>query len=85
MARHGWKSLASFHGATWEAWIAGLCNEIELSFVTDPYRVEVVLEFDERGTFHSGDSVHTFLPDHAAGQHDLTGTVDGWIRGVLGH
>ncbi|MFF4381702.1 sporulation protein [Kitasatospora sp. NPDC001547] len=61
------------------------CNEIELSFVTDPHRVEVVLEFDKRGMFHGGDSVRTFLLDHAAGQHDLTGTVDGWIRGVLGH
>ncbi|MFD5433258.1 sporulation protein [Kitasatospora sp. NPDC127067] len=61
------------------------CNEIELSFVTDPHRVEVVLEFDKRGMFHSGDSVRTFLLDHAAGNHDLTGTVDGWIRDVLGH
>ncbi|MFJ1756319.1 sporulation protein [Kitasatospora sp. NPDC088134] len=61
------------------------CHEVELSFVTDPHRVEVVLEFDKRGLFHGGDSVRTFVLDHAAGQHDLTGTVDGWVRGALGH
>ncbi|WP_033220206.1 sporulation protein [Kitasatospora phosalacinea] len=64
---------------------AGRCNEVELSFVTDPHRVEVVLEFDKRGVFHGGDSVRTFVLDHGAGRHDLTGTVDGWIRGALGH
>ncbi|MFD9130388.1 sporulation protein [Kitasatospora sp. NPDC059571] len=67
------------------AQFAHRCNEIELSFVTDPHRAEVVLEFDKRGLFHSGDSVRTFVLDHGAGQHDLTGTVDGWIRSVLGH
>ncbi|MFD7639716.1 sporulation protein [Kitasatospora sp. NPDC059795] len=61
------------------------CNEVELSFVTSPHQVEVVLEFDKRGMFRSGDSVRTFRLDHASGGHDLTGTVDGWIRGVLGH
>ncbi|MFJ5234477.1 sporulation protein [Kitasatospora sp. NPDC088391] len=64
---------------------ADRCNEVEVSFVTGPHRVEVVLEFDKRGLFHGGDSVRTFVLDHAAGEHDLTGTVDGWVRGVLGH
>ncbi|WP_282204227.1 sporulation protein [Kitasatospora fiedleri] len=67
------------------AQFARRCSEVELSFVTGPDRVEVVLEFDKRGVFHGGDSVRTFVLDHGAGQHDLTGTVDGWVRGVLGH
>src|SRR5690606_1308490 len=58
-------------------------NEVEVTFVTDPYGVEVVLEFDKRGGFlRPGQDVYgRFRVEHATvDQTDWTAVVDGWVR-----
>jgi sporulation-control protein len=63
-------------------------NEVELTFVTTPYTVEVILEFDKRGAMFSGghDSVGRYTVDHAtADTVDWTQQVDAWIRQAVEH
>ncbi|GLY32588.1 sporulation protein [Kineosporia sp. NBRC 101731] len=61
-------------------------NEVELTFVTGPHAVQVVLELDKRGgMFRSGqDSYGRYTVSHAdAGSTDWVQTVDGWIRQAI--
>ncbi|MFI5909920.1 sporulation protein [Dactylosporangium sp. NPDC051541] len=62
---------------------AGRINEVELTFLTNPHGVEVIVEFDKRGgTFQGGgqDAYSRF----SIGHDQVTGTnwtavVDGWV------
>jgi sporulation-control protein len=63
-------------------------NEIELTFVTNPNTVEVVLEFDKRGgMFRSGhDTYGRYTVTHAdADTTDWAQQVDSWISQALEH
>jgi sporulation-control protein len=65
---------------------AHVVNEIELTFVTTPYTVEVILEFDRRGGALTGghDNVGRYTVDHvSADAIDWAEQVDGWIRQAL--
>ncbi|GIE89885.1 sporulation protein [Actinoplanes regularis] len=58
-------------------------NEVELTFVTSPHQVEVVLEFDKRGgLLHSGhDTYGRYTVAHQdAETTDWRSVVDGWVR-----
>lgn len=58
-------------------------NQVEVTFVTDPHGVSVVVEVDKRGgLFTSGRDVFlNFRVGHAeAGQQDLAAQIDGWLR-----
>ncbi|MEV0900872.1 sporulation protein [Actinoplanes sp. NPDC049802] len=58
-------------------------NEVELTFVTSPHQVEVVLEFDKRGgLFTQGhDTYGRYTVSHAdADTTDWRQVVDGWVR-----
>lgn len=58
-------------------------NEVELTFVTSPHQVEVVLEFDKRGgLFTQGhDTYGRYTVSHAdAETTDWRQVVDGWVR-----
>ncbi|WP_307833900.1 sporulation protein [Actinoplanes italicus] len=56
-------------------------NEVELTFVTTPYTVEVILEFDRRG-----DGLGRYTVDHVSSDSiDWTRQVDGWIQQSIGH
>ncbi|HWS36967.1 MAG TPA: sporulation protein [Actinoplanes sp.] len=62
---------------------AGAVNEVELTFVTSPHQVEVVLEFDKRGgLFTQGhDTYGRYTVSHAdADTTDWRQVVDGWVR-----
>ncbi|GLY95270.1 sporulation protein [Actinoplanes sp. NBRC 103695] len=61
-------------------------NEVELTFVTGPHGVEVVLEFDKRGGMFTGghDSFGRYTVPHAdADTVDWTQQVDAWVRQAL--
>ncbi|MFC7328715.1 sporulation protein [Marinactinospora rubrisoli] len=61
-------------------------NEVEVSFVAAPHGVEVVLEFDKRGSmFHEGQDVYgRFRADHAdADRPDWAPRLDAWIAEAL--
>ena len=63
-------------------------NEVELTFVTNPHTVDVVLEFDKRGGMFSGghDSYGRYTVPHAdANTTDWAQVVDGWVRQALSH
>jgi len=58
-------------------------NEVELTFVTNPHTVEVVLEFDKRGGMFSGghDAYGRYTVPHTdADTADWVQIVDGWVR-----
>ncbi|GAA4601811.1 sporulation-control protein [Actinoplanes octamycinicus] len=58
-------------------------NEVELTFVTSPHQVEVVLEFDKRGgMFSSGHDTYGryTVSHHDADTTDWRSVVDGWVR-----
>ncbi|WP_432841263.1 sporulation protein [Dactylosporangium sp. CA-092794] len=61
----------------------GRITEVELTFVTNPHGVEVVLEFDKRaGLFQSGHDAYSRFGighDQTAGT-DWPAVVDGWVR-----
>ncbi|WP_285474393.1 sporulation protein [Actinoplanes sp. NBRC 101535] len=61
-------------------------NEVELTFVTGPHGVEVVLEFDKRGGFltpgHDTYGRYTVNPADAD-TTDWRQVVDGWVRQAL--
>jgi sporulation-control protein len=61
-------------------------NEVELTFVTSPHAVEVVLEFDKRGgLFTQGhDTYGRYTVQHQdADTTDWRAVVDGWVRQAL--
>jgi sporulation-control protein len=58
-------------------------NQLELTFVTTPQHVQVVLEIDKRGgLFVEGrDAFGRFTVDHVGGeQTDWAAQLDGWLR-----
>lgn len=57
-------------------------SEVEVTFITDPHMVTVVIEFNKRGgQFTVGhDGVSRFTVEHAAAHLDWTTVVDGWVR-----
>jgi sporulation-control protein len=58
-------------------------NEVELTFVTSPHQVDVVLEFDKRGgLFTQGhDTYGRYTVSHAdADTTDWRQVVEGWVR-----
>ncbi|MBB5866949.1 sporulation-control protein [Allocatelliglobosispora scoriae] len=57
-------------------------NEVEVTFITDPRRVTVVLEFAKRGGMFSGghDAITQFSVDHLAAPTDLRAVVEGWLQ-----
>lgn len=62
---------------------ASRINEVELTFVTSPTNVDIVLEFDKRGgLFTAGhDAYSHFTIGHTEGsQVDWSQVVDGWVR-----
>jgi sporulation-control protein len=66
---------------------AGAINEAEVTFVTDPLGVEVILEFDKRGGFLSEghDTFGRFRVEHeAADSADWASVVDGWVAQAAG-
>ena len=66
---------------------AGAINEVEVTFVTDPEGVDVVLEFDKRGGFLSEghDAYGRFRIAHTdAETTDFMSLVDGWVREAAG-
>ncbi|MDP9867565.1 MULTISPECIES: sporulation protein [Streptosporangium] len=66
---------------------AGLVNEVELTFVADAGRLEVILEADKRGGHGSGhDSFGRFQVSHEqALQMDWGAEITTWLNGLAGH
>ncbi|MBQ1073660.1 sporulation protein [Micromonospora sp. C31] len=65
---------------------AGAINQLEVTFVTDPQQIQVVLELDKRGgLFTEGrDAFGRFTIDHATAERtDWTAQLDAWIRQSL--
>lgn len=63
-------------------------NEVELTFVTNPETVEVILEFDKRGGMFTGghDSFGRYRVAHTdAGTIDWIQQVDAWVRQAVDH
>ena len=62
---------------------AHACSQVELTFVTDPHVVGVVLEVDKRGGLFSGghDVHHSFQVPHAGGDGtDWAQVIDAWFQ-----
>jgi sporulation-control protein len=67
--------------------LMGAINEVEVTFIADPQRVEVILEFDKRGGFLSAghDAYGRFRVAHAdAESTDWAQVVDQWVREASG-
>ncbi|WP_433394043.1 sporulation protein [Micromonospora sp. KLBMP9576] len=65
---------------------AGAVNQLELTLVTDPQQIQVVLELDKRGgLFTEGrDAFGRFTVDHATAERtDFAAQLDAWIRQSL--
>ncbi|WP_341719808.1 sporulation protein [Micromonospora sp. FIMYZ51] len=65
---------------------AQVINEVELTFVTNPHGIDVVLECDKRGGFlvPGQDVFGRYQVGHAeADNHDWTQVVDGWLRETI--
>ncbi|MDR7273438.1 sporulation protein [Catenuloplanes atrovinosus] len=65
----------------------GTINEVELTFVTNPQGMDVILEFDKRGGFltQGRDTFGRYQVSHAqADNTDWTQVVDGWMRQAAG-
>ncbi|MDM4718066.1 sporulation protein [Micromonospora sp. WMMA1363] len=61
-------------------------NQLEVTFVTDPHQIQVVLELDKRGgLFTEGrDAFGRFSVDHVtADRTDWTAQLDAWLRQSL--
>ena len=61
-------------------------SQVELTFVTNPQAVDIVLEFDKRGGMFGGghDTFGRYtVPHEGADQVDWTSQVDGWVRQAL--
>jgi sporulation-control protein len=62
---------------------ASQINEVEVTFVTNPQGVDVILEFDKRGGLLSSGSdatSHFQVGHHDADSVDWAQQVDGWVR-----
>jgi sporulation-control protein len=58
-------------------------NQLELTFVTDPHGIDVIVEVDKRGGLFTGghDVFHRFRVEHAgADRTDWAAQIDGWLR-----
>lgn len=68
---------------------AGVMNELEVTFVTTPAGMEVILEADKRGGLFraGGDVVHRYMVTHQdAGQRDWTAEAGSWVQAMAdGH
>jgi sporulation-control protein len=67
--------------------LAGAINEVELTFVADPFGVEVVLEFDKRAGFLAPgrDAYGRFRVAHEeADSADWSAVVDAWVQEAVG-
>ncbi|MEV0676446.1 sporulation protein [Actinosynnema sp. NPDC050436] len=65
---------------------AGRLNQVELTFVTSPHELVVVLEADKRGGLFSsgGDSFGRFHASHQDAQHtDWASAINGWLAQVV--
>ncbi|MDP9797031.1 sporulation-control protein [Catenuloplanes nepalensis] len=65
----------------------GTINEVELTFVTNPQGMDIVLEFDKRGGFFTEgrDTYGRYQVSHAqADDTDWAQVVDGWMRQAVG-
>jgi sporulation-control protein len=63
-------------------------NEVELTFVTSPHGIDVVLECDKRGGFLTPghDTFGRYSVAHTdADRTDWVQVVDGWLRETIGH
>jgi sporulation-control protein len=61
-------------------------NEVELTFITNQYGIDVIIECDKRGGLFSAghDSVGRFVAQHAdADRVDWTAQVDGWLSQTI--
>jgi sporulation-control protein len=59
------------------------CSQIEVTFITNPSGVEVILEVDKRGGLFSAghDVYHRLHVPHVGGEHtDWAGVIDGWFQ-----
>jgi sporulation-control protein len=66
----------------------GGINEVELTFVTNPQTVDIILEFDKRGGMFTGghDSYGRYTVPHAdADITDWAQVVDGWVSQAASH
>ncbi|NRQ35318.1 sporulation protein [Nonomuraea sp. NN258] len=62
---------------------AGAVGEIEVTFVADPARLEVVLEADKRAGRYSGDALGRFTVSHDDALHtDWAAELGGWLAGL---
>ncbi|HWS39508.1 MAG TPA: sporulation protein [Actinoplanes sp.] len=63
---------------------AHVVNEVELTFVTSPHQVDVILEFDKRGGMFGMGGADGFgrysVSHNDAESTDWTSVVDGWVR-----
>ncbi|MDI1465719.1 sporulation protein [Catellatospora sp. KI3] len=63
---------------------SGRMRQLELTFVTGPQGMDVVLEFDKRGFAGGHDTFSRHHVSHAdAGRTDWTAVIDGWLRQAL--
>ncbi|CCH30108.1 sporulation protein [Actinosynnema sp. NPDC047251] len=65
---------------------AGRLNQVELTFVTSPHELVVVLEADKRGGLFSsgGDSFGRFHASHQDAQHtDWASAINGWLAQIV--
>ncbi|GLY00446.1 hypothetical protein Acsp01_08250 [Actinoplanes sp. NBRC 101535] len=63
-------------------------REAELTFVTTPHAVQVILEFDKRGGLFTGghDAIGRYTVEHgSADSVDWGQQVDGWVRQAIEH
>ncbi|MFG1749497.1 sporulation protein [Streptosporangium sandarakinum] len=67
---------------------SGLVNEVELTFVSGPGGMDVVLEADRRGGFHGsgGDSFGRWRVGHDEALHrDWAADINGWLAALSQH
>ncbi|RZU46516.1 sporulation-control protein [Krasilnikovia cinnamomea] len=68
---------------------AHACTQVELTFVTSPHQVQVILEVDKRGGLFTGghDVYHTLHVPHAGFEHtNWAQHIDSWFQqAVLSH
>ncbi|GAA1640459.1 sporulation protein [Actinoplanes couchii] len=66
---------------------AHVVNEVELTFVTSPQQVDVILEFDKRGGMFGGGGADSFgrytVSHNDTDTTDWTSVVDGWVRSAV--
>ncbi|MET7334961.1 sporulation protein [Nonomuraea sp. NPDC005650] len=64
----------------------GMLGEVEITFVTGPHGLEVVLEADKRAGRYSGDAIGRFTISHEdALRTDWPSEIDRWLAGLTRH